>query len=437
MRERYDRDVEDFLFSLSFQRSGSTKMAKIWCISAPLFSHTDWGGFLKTAQALIRRGHDVTWVSENTLAGALTAAGVPFTPIRRTGWLWPPPPAPDLTTLPPQEAVMLRYRRALDTWLSEDIVSDAVAALLELSEQIGVPDLIVTDPFLTAAALAAEKLNVPLVVCGWPAMKDLSEEHLFPVQKTLGQESQDRLRRLCQQFELEGRYFAKGPTPSILSPYLHVSYFSESWYQADAGNLLPQTRFVGGIPETPAEPPPQWLVDIPDEAPLAFITLGTTFTGDLGFYSWAAQAAARCGYVPVVAIGWNPVAPQEKAKLKAALPKNTRLLNFVPLHHVLPRTRIMIHHGGMGTTHAAVVYGIPQIAVPHAADQRGNARRIAQAKVGLNLTAHDVKQGMLFEGVKAITQDEAVQKNARDLAAEFASLGGAERAAELILAITG
>jgi MGT family glycosyltransferase len=412
-------------------------MSKFWFVSAPLFSHTDWGGFLKTAQALIRQGHDVTWVSENNLAGTMAAAGVPFAPIRCTGWLWPPPPAPDLAAMPPQEAVMLRYRRALDTWLSEPLIAEAVEALVELAGDLGLPDLIVTDPFLTAAALAAEKLDVPLAVCGWPALHELNEEHLFPVQKVLGKESQERLQRLCERFGLEGQNFARGPTPSILSQHLHVSYFSERWYQADAHHLLEQTHFVGGLPDKPTDAPPEWLLAIPEETPLAFITLGTTFTGDLGFHSWAAQAAARCGYVPVVAIGWNPIPPEEKAKLVAALPKHTRLLNFVPLAHVLPRTRLMIHHGGMGTTHAAVVYGIPQIAVPHAADQRGNARRVAQAKVGLNLTAHDVKQGMLFEGARALSVDEAVQQNARQLADEFAALGGAERAAELIAGIVG
>ena len=136
-------------------------MAKFWFISAPLFSHLDWGGYLKTALALQRHGHAVTWVSENALGGALAKAGVPFAPIRKTGWLWPPPPAPDLTTIPPQEAVMLRYRRALDTWLSEDLVGDAVAALLALADEIGKPDALVTDPFLTAAAIAAEGLDVP------------------------------------------------------------------------------------------------------------------------------------------------------------------------------------------------------------------------------------------------------------------------------------
>ena len=158
----------------------------------------------------MRRGHDVTWVSENALGGALAAAGVPFAPIRKTGWLWPPPPAPDLTTIPPQEAVMLRYRRALDTWLSEDLVGEAVEALIELADEIGKPDVIVTDPFLTAAALAAEALDVPLAVCGWLAQKELNEDFLFPVQKSLGSESQQRIERLRERFGLQGVNYRAG-----------------------------------------------------------------------------------------------------------------------------------------------------------------------------------------------------------------------------------
>jgi len=407
-------------------------MAKFWFVSAPLYSHLDWGGYLATAQALIRRGHDVIWVSETPVAGALAKAGVPFVPVRKTGWLWPPPPVPDLTTIPPQQAVMLRYTRALDTWLSEALVGEAVEALIELATEIGAPNVIVTDPFLTAAALAAEALGLPLAVCGWPAQKELNEDFLFPVQKSLGSDSQGRIERLCRRFGLQGINIAPGPTPSILSPHLHVTYFSPSWYAADENNMLPQTLFVGGKPTPPQDAPPEWLTALPESTPLALVTLGTTFTGDLGFFSWAAQAAARVGFVPIVVIGWNPIAPEDKAKLIAALPKNTRLLNFVPFAHVLPRTQLMIHHGGMGTTHAALIYGLPQIVVPHAADQRGQARRVAQALVGLNLSAHDVKHGMLYEGVKALANDEKVRQKARDLAAEMASLGGADRASEAL-----
>ena len=408
---------------------------KFWFVSAPLFSHLDWGGYLKTAQALLRQGHDVTWVSGGDVAGALARAGVPFAPIRATGWLWPPPPAPDISTLKPQEAVMLRYRRALDTWMTEDLVADATRALIELAGDLGKPDLIVTDPFLTAAALAAEALGVPLAVCGWPAQRELNDDLLFPVQKILGDESRSRLERLWARFGLSGANFSQGPTPSILSPHLHVSYFNETWYQADSGGLLPQTLFVGGAPEPITDAPPDWLAAIPADVPLGLVTLGTTFTGDLGFFSWAAQAMARAGLLPIVAIGLNPVPPEEKQKLIAALPKGTRLLTFVPFPHVLPRIRLIAHHGGMGTTHWAIRYALPQLIVPHAADQRGQARRAAQAKIGIELSAHDVRQGKLREGVAALVNDAAVRANARALADAFAALGGAEKAAAALAVV--
>lgn len=407
-------------------------MAKFWMISAPLFSHTDWGGYLKTALALQQMGHDVTWVSGDSLAQPIQNAGLKFAAIRATGWLWPPPPAPDVTKMPPQEAVMLRYRRALDTWLSEDLVDKAVQAILDLAQEIGTPDVIVTDPFLSAAALAAEKLDVPLAVCGWIAQRELDEDYLFPVQKSLAHESQSRLQRLCERYGLQGTNFSQGSTPSILSPYLHLCYFTESWYQAESANILDQTVFVGGMPTPPQTPAPDWLTAIPEHVPLALITLGTTFTGDLGFFSWSAQAAARGGYLPLVVIGWNPFTPAQKQELVRSLPKGSRLLNFVPFDHVLPRTKLMYHHGGMGTTHAAVIHGIPQIVVPHAADQRGQARRVAQAKVGLNLTAHDVRQGLLLEATLALRKDERVRATARQLADEMAAHGGPLAAAEAL-----
>ncbi len=410
-------------------------MAKFWFISAPLLGHLDWGGFLRTAQILHQQGHDVRWISGAAVEGALQPSGIPFVAVRQTGWLWPPPPVPDLTQIPPQQAVMLRYRRALDTWLTEDLVAEAVTVLLELAENHGKPDLIVTDPFLTAAALAAESLDVPLAVCGWPAQSDLNEERLYPIQKSLGDESQQRLERLQQRFGLSGVNFSKGPTPSIISPHRHISYFTERWYQAESTTLLPQNAFVGGQPVPPQDEPPGWLLDIPAGQPLALITLGSVFTGDLGFFSWAAQAVARLGLVPIVVLGWNPITLQAKSELIAALPGNTRLLNWVDFNHVLPRTRLIIHHGGMGTTHAAVVHGLPQIVVPHAADQRGQARRVAQAKIGLNLTAHDVRNGALYEGSRALLRDANVQANARQFAADMAQLGGPPRAAELLVAV--
>lgn len=412
-------------------------MAKYWFISAPLYSHTDWGGFLGTAQALQERGHQILWISEAPLAPALARRGIPFQTIDQTGWLWPPPPQPDLTAIPPQEAVKLRYTRALDTWLSEDLVAAGVEALLQLAREIGSPDAIVSDPFLSASAIAADVLDLPLIICGWPAQRSLDEDVLFPVQRDLSSDSQQRIARLCVKFGVSGRNFSRGSAPAIRSEAIHIVYFTPDWYQAELELMLPQTQFVGGCPLNPEEPPPQWLLDIPAEKPLGLVTLGTIFTGDLGFYSWSAQALASAGMIPILTLGWNPIAPEKKAELKRALPAGSRLLNWAPYEHLLPRCQIVIHHGGMGTTQRAVVHGLRQIVVPHAADQRIQARRVAEAKVGLHLTAHDVRQGQLRDGVKAILDADWVAENALKLAREMAALGGVERAAELVEGVVG
>ena len=412
-------------------------MATFWFISAPLYSHTDWGGFLGTASALRARGHEVLWLSEAPLASALARHKIPFRAIDKTGWLWPPPPPPDLSQIAPQEAVKLRYTRALDTWLSEDLVAVGVKSILKLAGEIGPPDAIVSDPFLSASAIAADILDLPLIICGWPAQRTLDEDILFPVQRDLSSDSQQRIARLCQKFGVDGRNFSRGSAPSIRSEYLHIVYFTPDWYQSELETVLPQTQFVGGRAPTPADPPPKWLLDIPAGQPLGLVTLGTIFTGDLGFYSWSAQALASADIVPIVTLGWNPISPEKKAELKRALPAGTRLLNWAPYDHLLPRCQIVIHHGGMGTTQRTVVHGLPQIVVPHAADQRIQARRVAEAKVGLHLTAHDVRQGQLREGVHAILNADWVMENARKLAHEMAALGGAERAAELVAGVVG
>jgi UDP:flavonoid glycosyltransferase YjiC (YdhE family) len=167
------------------------------------------------------------------------------------------------------------------------------------------------------------------------------------------------------------------------------------------------------------------------------VTLGSTFTGDLNFFAWGAQAIAAAGMIPLVVLGPTPITPEQKEHLKANLPGGSRLLSWVDYEHVFPRLKVILHHGGMGTTHAAIVHGIPQIIVPHAADQRGQARRARQAKAGLELSQRDVRQGQLVPGVRAITTTDWVLDAVQSLARDFAALGGPPHAAKLLVEIAG
>jgi UDP:flavonoid glycosyltransferase YjiC (YdhE family) len=404
-------------------------MAKLLFVCAPLPGHLDWGGFLATAQAAQEMGHTVRWVSGERIWGMVEAARLDFRPVPHTGWRWPPPPMPEGVS--PGEAATLRFSRALDTWLDEELVREAVPPIVEAAREFE-PDVIASDPFLASVAIAAEVVGVPLAICGWPAMPPREPHSLLPVQAGLGQDALARIGRLSGNFGVEGVNWGGGTAPTIQSPRLHVSYFSWHWHQGEPA-FLPQTEFVGGKIRPPAGPRPDWLDDLPRDAPAIFITLGSVFTGDLDFFALAAQAAAANGAVPIVVLGGNPIPDEDMVALKSALPGGTRLLRWVDYDHVLPCCSLIIHHGGMGTTHAAIVHGLPQIVVPHAADQRGQAQRVARAKVGLNLSVRDVRNGQLRVGVKALLADERVARYVADLRDDFAALGGPSRAVDLLL----
>ncbi|NLE51000.1 MAG: glycosyltransferase family 1 protein [Chloroflexi bacterium] len=410
-------------------------MASFWFTSAPLPGHLDWGGLLKTAQALQARGHAVRWVSEARIAPFVQAAGVPFSAIEHSGWRWPPPPPLPASPMGMTgDPVVMRYQRALDTWLDSVLVPRGVQALLALAEDTGRPDAIVTDPFLSAAALAAEALDVPLVVGGWPGGPPLDDDQLAYAQQPVGRVGMARLESLCEQFGVRGTNFGGGAAPSVVSPHLHISYFSPYWYQGES--YMPQTEFVGGQASAPNGRTPDWLDAIPPDQPVGMVTLGSTFTSDHNFLVWGARALADNGFVPLVVMGRTPTSPEQKALLKSRLPGGTRLLSWIDYDHVFPRLRVVIHHGGMGTTHAAILHALPQIITPHAADQRGQARRARQAKVGLELHAREIHQGQLAAAVGAITSTPLVDKAVRSLQESFAALGGPARAAELIEHLT-
>jgi hypothetical protein len=409
-------------------------MAHFWFTSAPLPGHLDWGGLLKTAQALQALGHDVAWVSEAPIGRLVEHAGIPFAAVEASGWLWPPPPLPTMAEFVNENMVTLRFRRALDTWLSEELVAQGTAALRDLASRIDPPDVIVTDPFLAAAALGAELLGVPLVVGGWASGPPMDEDQMLYVQRQLGHEASERIERLGMRFGISGVNFSGGPAPSIQSPALHISYFNAYWHQGET--VLPQTAFVGGRITPPSTPVPEWLRAL-DDQPLGLVTLGSTFTGDLNFFAWGAQAVAAAGLIPLVVLGPTPIPPEQKERLKANLPGGTRLLTWIDYEHVFPRLKVILHHGGMGTTHAAIVHGLPQIIVPHAADQRGQARRARQAKVGLELSQREVRQGQLIPAVQALTTTDWVLEAVRSLARDFADLGGPSRAADLLVEVAG
>jgi MGT family glycosyltransferase len=408
--------------------------------SAPLSGHLDWGGYLRTAAHLLRWGHDVLWVSEEPVRAAVETAGVRYHAVDAIGWRWPPigsvggwPAAQLPADLKPGERAAARIQRALLVMLSEDAVMRAVENLLAVADEFK-PDALIGEPTVGAAALAAEKLNVPYAVCGYPATRH-DPETLGEAERGVYRDAAARLKDLIARLGVNGRNWPSEFSPWPQSPELHVVYWTREWY-ADESDVLPQTRFVGGAVSPPRGDAPGWFDRLPQDMPLALVTLGSLFTDDPDFFLLAAHACARASVFPVIAMGRSERAPNLKQAIAPRLPRCIAV-TWADYDHLFPRLSVAVHHGGMGTTHAAVVHGVPQVIVPHAADQSLQGLRAEASGVGLMIRPKETTLDALQRAVETVARDAAFRIRARNLAAEFEARGGVAAAARCIERLEG
>ena len=404
---------------------------RLLCVSAQLPGHLDWGGYLATAAELARRGHDVAWVSGEAVRGLVERRGVNFVPLAETGWRWPPPtPLPDNLRLPPLIIARQKQMRALDQWLDPDRIAAAVTGLAQVVADLR-PDFILTEMFVAAAGFVAEQTGIPLAVMGWPA----PPPHRLTGADEMVLLARQRLDDLLARFGLEGvNWTADGP-PALCAPRLHLTYWSPGWF--DGATHGPQTVHVGGLRRE--RPPTGTLRVRPDHAPWVLITLGTSFNADPNFFIAAAHAADQLGCVPLLALGAPPHPEGSRSwvqQLRGRLPRSAIVRGQVDFAAVLPDVAAAIHHGGAGTTHALVTHAVPQIVVPHAADQVRQAQGVMRSRVGLHVPPKQVTIPVLVDALaQALPDLSPLRAAALELQAEFHALGGVPAAADRIDAL--
>ncbi|NOZ72378.1 MAG: glycosyltransferase family 1 protein [Chloroflexi bacterium] len=380
--------------------------------SIDIASHLDWGGYLATAAALQRQGHEVLWASGQRVAGLVQKAGVPFQGLASTGWQHSMPPLPP--DLEPEARAKARRQRALDVWLHPTHVLAASAALSRVAAQFR-PDVLFIEPFAAAGTLVAETLSLPLVVVGRPA--------LLPSE--LPGAATPVIERLCTRAGVSGQYWDKN-RGMPRSSWLHLDFFCRSWY-ADLTNIGEETVFCGGLPQHPHRP------SSPSSLPRILITLGSTFNRDELFFRRAAESALLVGAQSWVVTGRHISEIVES--LRQAPPARMTLNEWIDYDEAFARVDAVVHHGGVATTHAALVYGVPQVVVPHAGDQMPQAARVTQAAIGYGIKPRDFTYENAPLILADVLYDAEFRENAARLAGEMQELGGIETAVAAILRV--
>ena len=98
-------------------------------------------------------------------------------------------------------------------------------------------------------------------------------------------------------------------------------------------------------------------------------------------------------------------------------------LNFAEL---LPRARVMVHHGGQNSMMDALAYGVPQVVVPGRVFERQfNAEAVERTRCGLSVRAP--KPALIAETALRLVDEPTLTSGIRGTRDELSELGGTER----------
>lgn len=86
-----------------------------------------------------------------------------------------------------------------------------------------------------------------------------------------------------------------------------------------------------------------------------------------------------------------------------------------PHHLLFPCCAAVVHHGGIGTTHAAVRAGVPQAVMPHLLDQFYTAHRVSLAGVGFGVPRYRLSGQRFADLFTRLSQPQFIER-ARALA---------------------
>jgi sterol 3beta-glucosyltransferase len=106
------------------------------------------------------------------------------------------------------------------------------------------------------------------------------------------------------------------------------------------------------------------------------------------------EALTRSGQRGILAGGWGAL----NATMQHS--EHVFFVDSIPHHWLFPRMAAIVHHGGAGTTGAALRSGIPSVVVPFGFDQAFWGHRVAALGVGprplprSKLTAHSLAKAI-------------------------------------------
>jgi rhamnosyltransferase subunit B len=197
------------------------------------------------------------------------------------------------------------------------------------------------------------------------------------------------------------------------------------WYAMRAKDW-PEIECLGFPLASSNEPLPPRLLEFLARFPRPLVfTTGTGFGQPERFFEAAADCCTALG-MPGVFL--SPFYRPEPGKL------GEHIIHFdhVELEGVLRHSRLIVHHGGMGTTARALQAGIPQVISPIGFDQPDNGHRVALLGAGLVVPRPWMSGESFAAAVRVLLSDPEVASRLPHYRAAIAPMRAIERCADAL-----
>jgi UDP:flavonoid glycosyltransferase YjiC (YdhE family) len=215
-----------------------------------------------------------------------------------------------------------------------------------------------------------------------------------------------------------------------LSPDLVIGLFPP-WYAAPQRDWPPQIRLAGfgRFDGARGELPEDVRMFCEEGSPPIAFTFGTGMRHAAGFFRTAVAACDALGVRGLLLTKYTEVIPTR-------LPPRVRHCAFAPFRQLLPLCGAVVHHGGVGTTAAALEAGCPQLVLPLAWDQPDNAARVVKLGVGLTLGSRRRSSGHMSRALARLMALD-VRARCRAMASRARGEDGLELAAGWVEQLAG
>lgn len=311
---------------------------------------------LAVISELVSRGHRVSYVVGDRLAQLVTATGAEVIG---------------------HESIM---PNADEPWPEDTgeamqvFLDDAMTVLEPMLQRIPQPDAVLYDIGGLAGRVAAHRWNVPAVqlstaYVAWEGMEEAFEEHTAQLKASpSGRHYYSMLRSWLSEngMDIDADDFLGKPDrcvvliPKALQP--HADRVSDRYFFG--GPCVDPSRNIGWAPEPD------------DDRPLAYLSLGTSYTDRHDLYRLCVEALAG-DYRVVLATG------KVDPAVLGPLPDGVSAARIQPQLDVLAHASVFLTHAGMGSAAESLWFGVPTVVLPQAVDQFLNAATLVEIGAGV------------------------------------------------------